>query len=48
MAERSMAMVLKTFRVGYPELVVFSPPRSSQHAENLATFCAMFRIARPS
>jgi hypothetical protein len=44
MAEWSMAVVLKTSRIGYTKTVMFSRATSSQHAQDLARFCAIFAI----
>ncbi len=36
-----MAVVLKTSRIGYTKTVIFSRPTSSQHAQDVARFCAI-------
>jgi hypothetical protein len=48
MAEWSMAVVLKTSRIGYTKTVIFSRPTSLQHAQDVARFCAIMVIFQPT
>jgi hypothetical protein len=47
MAEWSMAVVLKTSQIGYAKTVIFSRPRSLEHAHDVATFCVIMPFFPP-
>jgi len=47
MAEWSMAVVLKRLGIGYTKTVIFPSRTSSQHAQDVARFCAIFPILQP-
>jgi hypothetical protein len=44
MAEWSMAVVLKTTRIGYTKTVIFSRQTSPEHSQDVAKFCAITQI----
>ena len=48
MAEWSMAVVLKTSRIGYTKTVTFSRPAPFEHAQYVARFWAIFLFFPPT
>jgi hypothetical protein len=48
MAEWSMAVVLKTTRIGYTKTVIFSRATSLEHAQDVAGFCAIIPFFQPT